>query len=62
MTLPSDDPRVESPPPADIRAPKLPYVAPLLHVYGDLRAITTNVGMTSAISDGGGAPGMSKTH
>jgi hypothetical protein len=60
MTLPSDDPRVESPP-VDVRAPKLPYEAPRLHVYGDLRAITASVGMTSAISDGGGGA-KTKTH
>jgi hypothetical protein len=61
MTLPSDDPRAGSQP-VDVQAPGLPYEPPQLRVYGDLRAITATVGMTSTISDGGGSPGMSKTH
>ncbi len=32
--------------------PKRPYRAPVLHVYGDIRAITRAVG-TTGLSDGG---------
>jgi hypothetical protein len=37
------------------------YVAPALKVYGDVSAVTRTAGMNGKVSDGGGAPGMSKT-
>ncbi len=37
------------------------YSAPVLRIYGDIALITKSVGMKGTTSDGGGAPGMSKT-
>ncbi len=64
MTESSDDSRIP-PEPGDASAggkAKLPYHAPRLHVYGDLRALTATVGNMSAISDGGSMAAMSKTN
>ena len=45
----------------DGAAARKDYVAPLLKVYGDVASVTRSAGMKGTVSDGGGAPGMSKT-
>jgi hypothetical protein len=50
-----DDDRGRSPAP-----PKKPYRSPVVHVYGNIRAITQAVGTTGA-ADGGMMAGMRKT-
>jgi hypothetical protein len=47
--------------PVEARASRAPYVPPALKVYGAIAALTRTVGMKGTVSDGGGAPGMSKT-
>lgn len=42
-------------------APKKPYAAPVLHVYGDVASLTRNVSNKSTNADGGHGA-MSKTH
>jgi hypothetical protein len=50
-----DDDRGRSP-----ASPKKPYRSPVLHVYGNIRAITQAVG-TRGRTDGGTRVGMRKT-
>jgi hypothetical protein len=45
----------------DARGNRTPYATPVLHVYGNVELVTKTVGMSGKTSDGGGAPGMSKT-
>lgn len=46
---------------ADATARK-PYESPKLRVYGDVAAITRNVGMTASAQADGAAHGNTKTH
>jgi hypothetical protein len=51
---------MKRPPDRPARPPRKPYRRPVIHVYGDIRAITRAVGNTG-IADGGKPAGMRKT-
>ena len=43
-----------------LQALKQPYTSPVVHVYGDIRAITQAVGLTGKNDNGGGATNRSR--